>query len=83
MEGVLLTWLKKVRAAGVNVDRSVLRENVDNIALFVDIQDFQASGGWLHQFKARNRLAYKIAASVMKNTGRLFFYVSDKFTPGR
>lgn len=41
-----------VRAAGVNVDGKVLREKADEIALSLDIQGFQASGGWLHRFRA-------------------------------
>lgn len=52
MDDVLLTWFKGVVAAGANVDESALPEKVDNIALFLDIEDIQESSGWLHRFKA-------------------------------
>lgn len=59
LEEVLLTWFKEVTAAGVNIDGKVLREKAADVALSLGIDDFQASGGWIHRFKARHGLAYK------------------------
>lgn len=59
VEEVLLTWFKEVTAAGVNVDGKVLREKAVDIALTLGVEDFQASGGWIHRFKARHNLSYK------------------------
>lgn len=59
LEEILLTWFKEVTAAGVNVDGKVVREKADDIALSLGIDNFQASGGWLHRFKTRHNLVYK------------------------
>lgn len=59
LEEVLLTWFKEVTAAGVNVDGKVLREKAEDVALSLGVTNFQASGGWIHRFKARHGLVYK------------------------
>ncbi|XP_049267194.1 tigger transposable element-derived protein 6-like [Rhipicephalus sanguineus] len=66
LEEVLLTWFREVTAAGVNVDGKVIREKADNIALSLGIEDFQASGGWLHRFKERHGLVYKVVSGEAK-----------------
>ncbi|KAK8761240.1 hypothetical protein V5799_027494 [Amblyomma americanum] len=59
LEEVLLTWFKEVTAAGVNVDGKALREKAAGVALTLGIDNFQASGGWIHRYKARHDLCYK------------------------
>ncbi|XP_049522088.1 tigger transposable element-derived protein 6-like isoform X1 [Dermacentor silvarum] len=66
LEEVLLTWFAEVTAAGVNVDGKVLREKADNIALSLGIENFQASGGWLHRFKERHGLVYRVVCGEGK-----------------
>lgn len=58
LKDVLLMWFRQATADGVNVDRKVLREKVENVALSLSIDDFQASGGWLHRFKGWHGLVY-------------------------
>lgn len=41
MEQILLAWFKEVRAAGVNIDGTVVREKADEIALSLGIDDFK------------------------------------------
>lgn len=67
MEEVLLAWFREVRAAGVNVDGTVVRERADEIALSLGIEDFKASGGWLHRFKTRHGLSYKTVSGEGKS----------------
>lgn len=59
LEDILLTWFKEITAAGVNIDGKVLREKADDVALSLGIENFQASGGWVHRFKQRHGLVYK------------------------
>lgn len=66
LEETLLTWFKEVTAAGVNVDGKVMREKADEIALALQIDGFQASGGWLHRFKTRHGLVYKSVCGESK-----------------
>ncbi|XP_050037923.1 tigger transposable element-derived protein 6-like [Dermacentor andersoni] len=66
LEEVLLTWFGEVTAAGVNVDGKVLCEKTDNIALSLGIENFQASGGWLHRFKERHGLPYRVVCGEGK-----------------
>ncbi|KAK8766588.1 hypothetical protein V5799_006630 [Amblyomma americanum] len=66
LEEVLLTWFREVTAAGVNVDGKVLREKADTIALSLGIENFQASGGWLHRFKERHGLVYRVVSGEGK-----------------
>lgn len=66
VEEVLLTWFHEVTAAGINVDGKVLREKADNIALSLGIENFQASGGWLHRFKERHGLVYRVVCGEGK-----------------
>lgn len=47
VENVLLTWFEEIKVAGVNVDGSVLREKVDNIALSLGIEALAETTGEL------------------------------------
>lgn len=58
-ENILLTWFQEVTAAGVNVNDKVLHEDCEDIALSLGVSDLQASGDWVHRFKARHGRVYK------------------------
>lgn len=66
LEELLLTWFCELTAASVNVDDKVVREKADNIALSLGIENFQASGGWLHRFKERHGLVYRVVCGEVK-----------------
>lgn len=53
LEEVLLTWFKEVEVAGINIDGKV------HIKMSLGIENLQASGCWVHCFKAKHGLAYE------------------------
>ncbi|KAK8759505.1 hypothetical protein V5799_002862 [Amblyomma americanum] len=58
LKKVLVRWLHQARSSAINVDGTILKEKADLVALHLGIDDFQASHGWLHRFKKRNRIVY-------------------------
>nr|XP_037288666.1 tigger transposable element-derived protein 6-like [Rhipicephalus microplus] len=66
LEDILLTWFREVTAADVNMGGKVLREKAYNVALFLGIDNSQASGGWLHRFKEWHGLVYKVVSCEAK-----------------
>lgn len=70
LEKVLLIWFKGVMVIGMNVDGKVLREKVVVITLSLGMKTFQATGGFIHQFKMRHGLPYKTVSSGKKTSDR-------------
>lgn len=70
LEDVLLTWFREVTAAGVNMSGKGLREKAYNVALFLGIDNSQASGEWLHRFKEWHGLVYRVVSREAKKVDK-------------
>ncbi|KAM3915651.1 tigger transposable element-derived protein 4-like [Leptodactylus fuscus] len=62
LENILMKWINQARAAGINIDGSVVREKANTLAAKMNVKDFVASSGWFTRFKERNSLSYCVAA---------------------
>jgi hypothetical protein len=48
---LLVQWFQQMRSENIPINGPVLREKATKIALRLNIENFEASNGWLHRFK--------------------------------
>ncbi|XP_070390990.1 tigger transposable element-derived protein 4-like [Dermacentor albipictus] len=58
VESALLRWLQKANAAHLPVNRTILREKANNLALQLGHKEFKCSNGWFSHFKERNNFTF-------------------------
>jgi hypothetical protein len=56
---VLFTWYQQARASNIPIDGTTLREKAKIIAAQLNIDNFNASNGWVSRFKDRHGLVFK------------------------
>lgn len=58
-EDALYKWIVQCRNANVNISGPIIVEKAKNFAAMMEIPDFQASTGWLSNFKNRYGISFK------------------------
>ncbi|XP_063216054.1 tigger transposable element-derived protein 6-like [Bacillus rossius redtenbacheri] len=67
LEEALNKWLKETRSKNVPVNGPMLQAKAKQFALLMDITDFQASSGWLHRFRERHGISWKVVCGEDKD----------------
>lgn len=59
VEVVLIKWFKNVRSNNIFVSGNILKEKALEIANELNVENFNASNGWIERFKERHGLSFK------------------------
>lgn len=59
VEAVLIKWFKNVRSNSISVSGNILKEKALEIAKELNVENFNASNGWIERFKERHGLSFK------------------------
>lgn len=59
LEKVLVEWLHQARALKLPISGPIICEKARKIAEGLQINDFNASNGWIDRFKNRNGIVYR------------------------
>ncbi|TFJ88772.1 hypothetical protein, partial [Lonepinella koalarum] len=59
VEKALFKWFEQVRGKSVPVTGPLLLEKTKEFAEQMNVQDFNASPGWLDHFKVRSNIVFK------------------------
>jgi hypothetical protein len=62
LEKILLEWFQQMRSDNVPINGPILREKANEITLRLNIDNFKASNGWLHRFKLRQDVGYRVVS---------------------
>ena len=60
LEEPLVRWVRFARENKVPITGNIIQEKAKDFAKELGLQDFSASDGWIHRFKARNNLCGKV-----------------------
>ena len=55
-------WLLQMRAKNVTISGPILQEKAQDFARLFEVENFQASSGWLHKWKSRYDIVFKDVA---------------------
>lgn len=62
VDKAVFTWFMSTRAQNVPVSGAVLQQKAKDFACMLGRDDFKASSGWLHRFKARHVIVGKVVS---------------------
>lgn len=66
VDAAVLIWFKDARSQNVPVSGPMLQEKARQFADALDITGFEASAGWLHRFRERNRITWQVVSGEEK-----------------
>ena len=66
LKDVLLEWLQQTQPDNIPNDGHILRGKATEVAVALNIPGFRASNGWLHHFKQRHNIRYRIRGCIKK-----------------
>jgi hypothetical protein len=62
LEKIPLEWFQQMRSDNVPINGPILREKANEIAFRLNIDNFKASNGWLHRYKMRHDVGYRVVS---------------------
>uniref|UniRef100_A0A914D8E1 HTH CENPB-type domain-containing protein n=1 Tax=Acrobeloides nanus TaxID=290746 RepID=A0A914D8E1_9BILA len=59
LEEELLSWIKNVQSQNISITGTLIKEKAKELGALLKIEGFQASNGWLENFKKRNSVTLR------------------------